>query len=252
MSREQLLDEREKIFYEILTKYYNKYGPDWNLDKIELFGTKIILKAPEHLKFPVNIKKIFKLFHQYVAGLTEEDFPNIKKIHTSPKFIFPRCYWTSEYIDKPITSDSKTSSEKSFKVNTNETINTIFSKDKISRKRKRIEKLSITKDEKTSITEDENITLAKFMRKISNDTSDDILKIRKIIKEREDEEKLEKLQKPIIDMKKHFILNLPYNVFLILHSKGGFIKPVKLNDDDYKNINNTKIIMGLYEHSLIY
>jgi hypothetical protein len=287
MSREKLLDERDKIFYEILTKYYNKYGPDWNLEKIELFGTNIILKAPEHLKFPVKIKNTFKLFHQYVAGLIEEDFPNIKKIHTSPKFTFPRHYWTSEYIDKPIISDSKTSSKESFEVasskessnvNSKESSNvnskespnvnskesfTINSKEPIitvssnnenkkSRKRKRTEL--------TSLKIEETITLAKFMNKISKDTSEDLLKIRKIIEQKDIEDKL---KKPIVDRQKYFIMNLPFNIFMMLMSKGGvhlsgFIKAVKLNDADYKlieeckTINNTKFLMSLYDHNLIY
>jgi hypothetical protein len=273
MSREQLLDERDKVFYEILTKYYNKYGPDWNLEKIELFGTDIIQKAPKHLKLPVKMKSTFKLFHQYVAGLIEEDFPNIKKIHTSPKFTFPRHYWTSEYIDKPIISESKTSSKESFElasskessnasskessnvnskesftINSKEPIKTVSSnnEDKKSRKRKRTEL--------TSLKIDETITLSKFMNKISKDTSEDLLKIRKIIEQKDIEDKL---KKPIIDKQKYFIMNLPFNIFMMLMSKGGvdltgFIKPVKLTDEDYKIINNTKLLMSLYDHSLIY
>jgi hypothetical protein len=250
MSREQLLDERDKVFYEILTKYYNKYGPHWNLEKIELFGTDIILKAPEKLKFPVKIKNTFKLFHQYVAGLNEEDFPNIKKIHTSPNFTFPRHYWTSEYIDKPIISDSKASSKESFEVN-KEPIKTVSSnnEDKKSRKRKRTEL--------TSLKIEETITLGKFMNKISKDTSEDLLKIRKIIEQKDKEDKEDKLKKPIVDRQKYFIMNLPFNIFMMLMSKGGvdltgFIKAVKLTDEDYKSINNTKLLMSLYDHSLIY
>ena len=95
------------------------------------------------------------------------------------------------------------------------------------------------------------------MRKISNDTSDDILRIRKIIEQKDREEKEDKLKKPIVDIKKHFIMNLPFSIFMILKSKGGvdlsgFIKAVKLSDEDYSAINNTKIIMSLYDHSLIY
>jgi len=268
MSREQLLDERDKVFYEILTKYYNKYGPHWNLEKIELFGTDIILKAPEKLKFPVKIKNTFKLFHQYVAGLNEEDFPNIKKIHTLPEFTFPRHYWTSEYINKPIISDSKISGKESFEVasskessnivnqqaftiNSKESIKTITSnnEDKKSRKRKR--------PERTTLSKEETITLAKFMNKISKDTSEDILKIRKIVEQKDKEEKEDKLKKPIVDKQKYFIMNLPFNIFMILKNKGGvdlsgFVKAVKLTDEDYSIINNTKLIMSLYDHSLIY
>jgi hypothetical protein len=258
MSREKILDERDKVFYEILTKYYNKYGPDWNLEKIEVFGTNIILKAPEHLKFPVKIKNTFKLFHQYVAGLIEEDFPNIKKIHSSPNFTFPRHYWTSEYIDKPIISDSKASSKETSKASSKESFNvskdpiktlTSNDADKKSRKRKRTEKETINKDD--------TISLAKFMKKIANDTSDDILRIRKIIEQKDKEEKEDKLKKPIVDRQKYFIMNLPFNIFMMLMSKGGvdltgFIKAVKLTDEDYKIINNTKLLMSLYDHSLIY
>lgn len=250
MSREKLLDERDKVFYEILTKYYNKYGPDWNLEKIELFGTNIILKAPEHLKFPVKIKNTFKLFHQYVAGLIEEDFPNIKKIHSSPNFTFPRHYWTSEYIDKPIISNSNMSNKESFEVS-KEPIKTLtsYNNDKKSKKRKRTENETVNKEE--------TISLVKFMKKIANDTSDDILRIRKIIEQKDKDEKEDKLKKPIVDRQKYFIMNLPFNIFMMLMSKGGvdltgFIKAVKLTDEDYKIINNTKLLMSLYDHSLIY
>ena len=95
------------------------------------------------------------------------------------------------------------------------------------------------------------------MTKIANDTSDDILRIRKIIEQKDKEEKEDKLKKPIVDRQKYFIMNLPFNIFMMLMSKGGvdltgFIKAVKLTDEDYKIINNTKLLMSLYDHSLIY
>ena len=94
------------------------------------------------------------------------------------------------------------------------------------------------------------------MKKIANDTSDDILRIRKIIEQKDKEEKEDKLKKPIVDRQKYFIMNLPFNIFMMLMSKGGvdltgFIKAVKLTDEDYKIINNLNIITNfIFKHNI--
>jgi hypothetical protein len=262
-NRFVLRDNRNKIFHNILTKYYEKFGDDYDIDKVQDFGINIYLAGMGMGQEKVNktkITNIFKQFTQYVAGLTEEEFPDIKKIHNSSGFQFPREFYT--LVD----------------VNPSTTVKEVTKK----RTRKEVEQLNIQPAEKRSktrkgVSETAHL-LASFMKNVYNksEAEQDISLIKKIIKESSEKEQM--VQEPVaepsavaqasvvtqvptvaqasVPNKKDFIKTLPFPVFKILKDNGGvdlsgFIKPIKLTSEQELSINSTEILISLYENGLI-
>ena len=203
-----------------------------------------------------GITAIFKKFTQYVAGLTEDEFPEIKKIHNSPGFLFPREFYTMvDVVSKPTIKESVK-----------------------NRKRKEVELLNIQPSEKRHKIDNlatSAKTLVSFMKNISKEaeSKQDIAQIKMLIeKNSKDEEMVQEpaAQKPVFQVpvfqapvvqapvpnKKDFIKTLPFLVFKILKEKGGvdlsgFIKPVELTSEEELSINSTEILLSLYENGLI-
>jgi hypothetical protein len=240
-NRNVMRDNRNKIFHNILTKYYEKFGEDYNINKIQDFGISIYLKEMGKSQEKVTkytITAIFKKFTQYVAGLTEDEFPDIKKIHNSPGFHFPREFYTMVDV-VPVKDSSK------------------------KRQRKEVEHMNIKPLEKRSRTE-KLVTsaqmLVSFRKNISKeeDSKEDITLIKKLIEESSVQGPV--TQSPVLhapeEKKKDFIKTLPFPVFKILKDNGGvdlsgFIKPVKLTSEQELSINSTEILISLYENGLI-
>lgn len=251
-NRNVLRDNRNKIFHNILTKYYEKFGEDYDNNKIQDFGISIYLKemGMSHEKVSkIKISYIFKQFTQYVAGLTEDEFSDIKKIHNSPGFHFPREFYTMVDVVQPTITESVK-----------------------KRKRKEVEQLNIKPVEKRSRTENLMSSarmLQSFRKSISNDeeSKQDIALIKKLIEESDEELEAQApvaqapvTQAPVAqaptDNKKDFIKTLPFAVFKILKDNGGvdlsgFIKPLKLTSEQELSINSTEILISLYENGLI-
>jgi hypothetical protein len=233
-------DKRNKIFHGILIKYYEKFGTEYNIANFEELGLNIYMKemgvSSEKINKP-KISYIFNQFTRYIAGLTEDEFPNIKKIHNSSCFHFPREFYTMvDVIPKPASDDSEK-----------------------KRKRTEVERINILPEEKRNKTikveSGEVDMFVSFMENISKNTEDDISLIRKNTEEKEKEEKkLEPI--PSSDSKIDFIKTLPFPVFKILRDKGGvslsgFIKSVSLTSEEEVSINSTEILISLYENGLI-
>ena len=243
-SHSYLKYTRDKIFHNILTKYYEKYGSDYNLEKVQEFGAPIYMEEMGIDEMPpLKISYIFKQFTQYVAGLTEADFPEIKKIHNSSGFEFPREFWTS--IDNIVKKDDKEDKDDSKK-----------------RKRTEVEILNIKPETKRSrkgrISKGDIITLTNFLESISKDTFEDVFKLRELqeAKDKETHPAAQPVPELNIDRKKSFIKTLPFTVYKILKDKGGvdlsgFIKVVQLTTEEEKLINSVEILYSLYENGLI-
>jgi len=285
-NRSVLRDNRNKIFLNILTKYFEKFGDDYDISKIQDFGISIYVKEmnmnPEKIT-KYTITAIFKKFTQYVAGLTEDEFPEIKKIHNSPGFQFPREFYTLvDVVAKPTIQESVK-----------------------NRKRKEAEILNIQPSEKRPKIDNlatSAKTLVSFMKNISKEaeSKQDIALIKMLIEKNSKDEEMVQVavtQAPVVQVpvvqvpvvqapvvqapvaqvpvaqvpvvqvpvvqaqapvpnKKDFIKTLPFPVFKILKEKGcvdfsGFIKPVKLTSEEELSINSTEILLSLYENGLI-
>jgi hypothetical protein len=247
-NRNILRDNRNKIFHNILTKYVDEFGTDYDITKIQDFGISIYVKEmnmnPEKIT-KYTITAIFKKFTQYVAGLTEDEFPEIKKIHNSPGFLFPREFYTMvDVVSKPTIKESVK-----------------------NRKRKEVELLNIQPSEKRPKIDNlatSAKTLVSFMKNISKEaeSKQDIALIKMLIEKNSKESIAEAVvvQEPMaqasVPKKKDFIKTLPFYVFKILKEKGGvdlagFIKPVKLTSEEELSINSTEILLSLYENGLI-
>jgi len=270
---------RNQVFHNILTRYYEEYivnkGEDYNLTKVQEFGINIYLSemniSDKEIKSD-KINYIFKQFTQYVAGLTKEDFPNIEKIHNSSGFKLPREYYTTSDVNstiEPLLKKRKRTEVVHLNMVRNE------NKPKRSRKRKEnivilnqdmiMEEVEETKEPvkepvKEAVEVSPKNTKPKKSHNIERSRNDDVnafTSFFKSISEKSMEDVvLMRTFQVEIDTKIDFIETLPLEIYQILKRKGGidlsgFIKTVKLTEEEECKIGCVKILSTLYKNSLI-
>jgi hypothetical protein len=233
-------EAKSKLCLDILKEYDTIHNDKYDIEAIKKIAYKIIeedlkLEKPNYQK----MNWFFKNFNKFIASLTINDFPNINKIRNLQGYKYPNCYVVEideedELDKKEINIIPKKRDRDNSKIDVQSNVS------KKSRKSKEI-----------------NI-ISGFLDKISDNTYQDVVLLRKMIEDKQKKEEISNQSMlPLLsdDNKKEFIKTLPSNVFVLLKSKGGinysgFIKSVQLTTEEELQIT-TDILMKLHENGFI-